>query len=95
MNNNSKAFNFKPEDDDFRPLSKESVSQTQTSSPFDKGSIETDPKVYEFLDGLKLSKYWQLFSDLTTILDLDDESLSELQIPLGKYITTSKLPYHS
>jgi hypothetical protein len=57
MNNNSKAFNFKPEDDDFRPLSKETVSQTQTSSPFDKGSIETDPKVYEFLDGLKLSKY--------------------------------------
>lgn len=90
MGNNTKMFNFKPEDDDFRPLTNESDSRTSTSTPFDKGSIETDPRVYEFLDGLKLSKYWQLFKDngfedLDTVLELDDESLSELEIPLGKF----------
>ena len=57
MGTTTKMYNFKPEDDDFRPLTKESDSRTSTSTLFDKGNNENDQRVYEFLDGLKLSKY--------------------------------------
>lgn len=97
-NQKTKAFNFTSGKEGFRPISKETDSRTSTSTPFgnlrqtgtndDVSGSSLNQEVWNFLDGLKLSKYYQLFSDnavddMQTVLELNDEYLSELGLPLG------------
>mmetsp|Transcript_4023 Transcript_4023/g.3800 ORF Transcript_4023/g.3800 Transcript_4023/m.3800 type:complete len:171 (+) Transcript_4023:177-689(+) len=89
------AINFASHEDDFRPVSKESDHRTSTSTPFNQirnnlnseGS-SVDPQVAEFLEGIKLAKYCTLFIengiyDLDSVLQLNEDILSTLEIPLG------------
>ena len=98
----TKEFQFGNDgDDDMRPTSKESDSRTSTSTPFGnlrnnlnsidyevKGNLNINDEVRNFLDSLKLNKYYKVFSDngfedLNAVLELNDENLTELNFPLG------------
>jgi len=95
LGSNTKAFNFTSPEDDFRPTSKESDSRTSTSTPFNKirnnlnsDILKINPQVQQFLSDLKLIKYEQLFAQngiesMTSVLELNEEFLGELEIPLG------------
>ena len=96
MNISSKSYRFSQiDDDDFTPSSKDPDSRTSTSTTNNKlrnnlnqYDSNINSQVYEFLDSLKLSKYSQLFKDngienLQGILELNEEVLGKLEIPLG------------